>query len=545
LQKGNTKYEYDFVGNLTKVDYPASADLLFSYDALNRATNDVRVGGITNRYTYHPGGQLASERTLNWANSTVTSGYTSQLRTSLALEQQNLSDWTHTYTYDNARRLSSVGGSSGTFNYTYTSASGTTASRLIHRITLPTTSAGPSITNTYDNVGRLLTTHMRNGGTIFNKHNYVVDSAHRRTKQTRTDNSYVNYSYDPSSQLRTAEAYTSGGTPITTEQLRYGYDEAQNMVKRTNHTTVVTYNVNVRNQVTTGDGFSYTYDGNGNRTYRTAYGFVEYQYDDENQLVSARTDTSTTSEGNRWRTDWTYDARGRIRQKTEYIWLSGSWYPNGTIRYVYDGMRVIQQRSSSNVSQVTYTRGPDLSGSWEGAGGIGGLLARTAHSGSWGVTYTHAFYHADGNGNITYLLNMNQTLGAAYRYDAYGRTLSSSGTLASANVYRFSSKEVMTQSGLYYFGYRFYDPLTQRWVNRDPIGESGGINLYQMNRNNPTMRIDPWGLLDLGGYDDSCRKWPPSVADYRPVGWDPNNLMNSPLKPKDLTGHAKGVYDTL
>jgi hypothetical protein len=96
-----------------------------------------------------------------------------------------VSDWTHTYTYDNARRLSSVGGISGTFNYTYTSASGTTASRLIHRITLPTTSAGPSITNTYDNVGRLLTTHMRNGGTVFNKHDYVVDNAHRRTKQTR------------------------------------------------------------------------------------------------------------------------------------------------------------------------------------------------------------------------------------------------------------------------------------------------------------------------------------------------------------------------
>jgi RHS repeat-associated protein len=395
------------------------------------------------------------------------------LRTSLALEQQNLSNWTHTYAYDSARRLSSVSGSSGTFNYTYTSASGTTASRLIHRITLPTTSAGPSITNTYDNVGRLLTTHMRNGGTIFNKHDYVVDSAHRRTKQTRTDNSYVNYSYDPASQLRTAEAFTSGGTPITTEQLRYGYDEAQNMVKRTNHTAVSTYTVNARNQVTSDGTYSYTYDANGNRTFRATGAWVEYQYDDENQLVSARTDTSSTHESYRWRTDWTYDARGRIRQKTEYTWLSGSWYPNGTIRYVYDGMRVIQQRSSSNVSQVTYTRGPDLSGSWEGAGGIGGLLARTAHSGSWGVTYTHAFYHADGNGNITYLLNMNQSLGAAYRYDAYGRTLSSSGTLAGANVYRFSSKELMIQSGLYYYGYRFYDPLTQRWMNRDPLGEPG------------------------------------------------------------------------
>jgi len=205
--------------------------------------------------------------------------------------------------------------------------------------------------------------------------------------------------------------------------------------------SISTYTVNTRNQITGGDGATFSHDNNGNRTQRTGAGtFVEYQYDDENQLVSARTDTSGTPEGSRWRTDWTYDARGRIRLKSESIWLSGSWYPNGTIRYVYDGMRVIQQRSSSNASQVTYTRGPDMSGTWEGAGGIGGLLARTAHSGAWGVTWTHAFYHADGNGNITFLLRMDQTLGASYRYDAYGRTLSSSGTLASANVYRFSSK---------------------------------------------------------------------------------------------------------
>src|SRR5690606_22144392 len=91
-------------------------------------------------------------------------------------------------------------------------------------------------------------------------------------------------------------------------------------------------------------------------------------------------------------------------------------------------------------------------------------------------------------------LQMNQTLGAAYRYDAYGRTLTSSGTLAAANVYRFSSKELMVQSGLYYFGYRFYDPLTQRWMNRDPIGEAGGINLYGFVGNGPIDNVDRLGL---------------------------------------------------
>mgnify|MGYP007064294731 CR=1 FL=1 len=117
-------------------------------------------------------------------------------------------------------------------------------------------------------------------------------------------------------------------------------------------------------------------------------------------------------------------------------------------RYVYDGMRVIQERNTSNTPTVSYTRGNDLSGSLEGAGGIGGLLGRSHgySSGSWS---THNHYHADGNGNVTYLVNSGQTSEAIYRYDPYGRTMSQTGTLATAKRYRFSSKEVHSQSGMY------------------------------------------------------------------------------------------------
>jgi hypothetical protein len=92
-------------------------------------------------------------------------------------------------------------------------------------------------------------------------------------------------------------------------------------------------------------------------------------------------------------------------------------------------MRVVQERNASNVPTVAYTRGLDLSGSLEGAGGIGGLLARS-HGYSGGTWSTHNFYHADGGGNITMLINSAQTSVAVYRYDPYGRTLSQSGTLA-------------------------------------------------------------------------------------------------------------------
>jgi len=114
------------------------------------------------------------------------------------------------------------------------------------------------------------------------------------------------------------------------------------------------------------------------------------------------------------------------------------------------------------------------------------------------VTYTPAFYHADGNGNVTYLLKLDQTAGASYQFDPYGRLLASSGTLAAANTYRFSSKEVMLASGFYSFGYRFYDPATQRWLNRDPIQENGGLNLYGYVCNNPVELWDPTGRTAVG-----------------------------------------------
>jgi len=89
----------------------------------------------------------------------------------------------------------------------------------------------------------------------------------------------------------------------------------------------------------------------------------------------------------------------------------------------------------------------------------------------------------------------NQALAASYRYDPYGNTIGLGGSLAAANVYRFSSKEVHAVSGLYYYGERFYEPNLQRWLNRDPLGEEGGLNLYGFVGNDAVNAIDPLGLI--------------------------------------------------
>lgn len=239
-------------------------------------------------------------------------------------------------------------------------------------------------------------------------------------------------------------------------------------------------------------------------------------YDHEDQLTGVETDTSYTPVASRWKVVFTYDGRGRLRVKKDYAWyetiesseqvqaiapeslVPGQWQLSGEIRYLYDGMLVVQERTASNTPTVTYARGRDLSGGLDGVGGIGGLLVRS-HGYSAGSWSYHNYYHADGNGNVTALVNASGTLQASYKYDPYGRYLGGSGGLAAANVMRFSSKPWVafagsTTAGLYSYGYRFYDPYLQRWVNRDPIEESGGINVYSFVGNRPLDGIDVLGL---------------------------------------------------
>src|SRR5437667_236221 len=107
---------------------------------------------------------------------------------------------------------------------------------------------------------------------------------------------------------------------------------------------------------------------------------------------------------------------------------------------------------------------------------------------------THEFYNADGNGNVTSLINDKQLVVARYEYDPFGNILSKSEPLADANVYRFSSQEYHQNSGLLLYLYRAYDPNLQRFVNREPLGEIMGINLYLFVLNNPITGIDLFGL---------------------------------------------------
>ncbi len=226
---------------------------------------------------------------------------------------------------------------------------------------------------------------------------------------------------------------------------------------------------------------NYIYDLNGNLTSDSTRGF---DYDDENELIRV---TVTNS----WKSEFTYDGRMRRRIRKEFTWQNSAWVVTNEVRYIYDGNLEIQWRDANNLPTLTLTRGLDLSGNLQGAGGIGGLLART----DTGNGQT-AYFHADGNGNVTALINSQQVVVAKYIYDPFGNALSKAGPLADANVYRFSSQEYHQNSGLVLYLFRAYDPNLQRFTNRDPIQEEGGMNLYGCVYNDPISRIDLFGLAE-------------------------------------------------
>jgi RHS repeat-associated protein len=107
------------------------------------------------------------------------------------------------------------------------------------------------------------------------------------------------------------------------------------------------------------------------------------------------------------------------------------------------------------------------------------------------------FYLYDGKGNVTTVVDSSQAVVATYQYNAFGRLMHTTGTLD--QPYQFSTKRYDAGTGLNYYGYRFYSPVIERWMNRDPLGEAGGINLYGFVGGDPVNFVDPWGLqTDVG-----------------------------------------------
>ena len=158
---------------------------------------------------------------------------------------------------------------------------------------------------------------------------------------------------------------------------------------------------------------------------------------------------------------------------------------SATHTYFYDGWMLIKEvvaNTNGTTDVIEYHWGKDLSGTIGGAGGVSGLLYLAISNSSTPNSSTRQLYvpFYDAYGNVMGYWNAQGNVVAEYTYDAFGKMLSSSGPMADVFLFRYSTKYYDPETGLYYYGYRFYSPELMRWITRDPIGEEGGVNLYAM-----------------------------------------------------------------
>ena len=252
----------------------------------------------------------------------------------------------------------------------------------------------------------------------------------------------------------------------------------------------------------------------------TSDGRWTYIWDAENRLVKLAAGTGV---GPQISLQFDYDHQGRrIRQR---VWNNKTWIGNPTndVRYVYDGWNLLASLNPASAVPQAYLWGLDMSGTMQGAGGVGGLLAITdASQGSHFCAY-------DGNGNVTALVKADGSgLAAQYEYGPFGEPLRATGPMAKANPFRFSTKYTDYQSGLVYYGFRYYGPATGRWPNRDPIDELGGMNLYGIVGNDPIDSYDMLGLFDTGSQGRTD-----AVKNRATVRADVKNMVDNMLASRD------------
>lgn len=471
------QFTYHGDGNIKCVINSRNQVLGCSYDAFNRLTS-VQGNGIYWEFAYDYRGSMIRADNGEYYQDFGYDEYGN-------LISENFSDIPAelTYFYDGYKRYAGYSFDGRQVRYSYSSDTGILSnissenwsfayarvsggSSISQTITKRNNNIIHSVIRTYNPLGDL---------TDIGGYGYTVNLDGRRESAVQLDNKVWNYSYDNFNQVVNG-VLNNGEMQVSNHS--YAYDMIGNRTASNDNGVAKVYAANNLNQYTEISGTEFEYDPDGNLL---SDGAFVYEYDAQNQLISISNDTDKEI--------FVYDFMGR-RIATEKYFKSGEeWVLTTRRRYVYQQWNVIAEYVNG-IKEKTYIWGEDLSGSLQDAGGVGGLLLEQNSNGEFLPVY-------DGNGNIIAYKNSNGNTVAAYSYDPFGNVISHIGMVF---TYKFSTKPQDDLSGLYYYGYRFYQPNIGRWINRDPSKENGGINLYGF----VGCSINNWDILGL----DTCTDLP-------------------------------------
>jgi RHS repeat-associated protein len=144
-----------------------------------------------------------------------------------------------------------------------------------------------------------------------------------------------------------------------------------------------------------------------------------------------------------------------------------------------------------------------------------------------------SFYEQDGLGSVTSLTNSSGALAQTYTFDSFGNTTNSSGSIS--NPFRYTGRDFDSETGLYYYRARYYDPATGRFLSEDPFRFRGGSNFYRYALGSPIDYIDPLGLKPgTKWYQWSGWNWVPGVGLVRCSIWSHYCIKEMTERRKEL-----------
>jgi RHS repeat-associated protein len=482
---GTTTFTYDLAGNVKSHTDARKIVTNYTYDALDRpltrAFPSATAENVTFVYDSTAGGNYGIGRLTSLTDSAGTASFVYDAYGNRVSEKRTVAGIVYTtgYGYDLAGNLARI---------TYPSGLIVTYSRdplgQVAQVSVQSGSAGPvqilASSIAYMPFGPVQGLTLGNGVQVANSFDFDYRLTGTQASLGSAPLQSLGLTYDPASNI---ESIADAISPSLSQGFQY----------------------NLGGHVTRGTGVygtdNYTYDAMGNRLTRSLVKATTtsttYAYTAANtRLLSAATGSTTLT--------YTYDANGSVTARKLGNTTQAAYTYNADARlataagatYKYNAFG---QRQSQTVTGggTHFLFGPD-----------GALLAE--HNVQGGLVRNYIYLNGrplavvDGAGAVSYILtdqtgqpqkmlNANGTITWHRVAGVFGDTVSQPVGATAANPLRFPGQQQDAATGLYYNYSRDYDPATGRYLEADPIGLEGGINLYAYVGANPVTRIDPDG----------------------------------------------------
>lgn len=555
---GDTEYEYDLMGRITKVTNGSGLSVRYEYGENDQISRMVYSDGTTVSYGYDKNGNMTS---VTDAAGTVFYDYDVANRLVAVRRPGNVNT---SYAYNSQGNITRVentgpGETLSTFSYEFD------AEGNISKETAEDSSRNWSVKSfSYDSAGQLTGINERSSDGNF-KYSFEYSEAGNRTKQVRTgtgENETITYEYDKANRLTVASSSLTGKT-------LFSYDSDGNLISKEGAGELYTYEYSVDSRlaaVREGGALlmAAAYDGDGNRVftldrssgYSTYYGGTGKNsvttygaIDGKDSATGSGKGGEITEHVNLWYIflagcsigvetmsrafisphsefgqvvhEWpfhiaakaiTYEGaessvsdlqtltltEDEFRAAVATAIVPANWQ-RADLEFGYELTYYLNDVNTENAQVLQeYSVGGTTKASY--TYGQSGRVSADFHSYQEEIGTGAKYYLTDGRGSVAQVTSSTGTILSSYEYGPFGEVLS--GSTAEDSFYGYNAEEYNPQTELVYLRARYYNPSDGRFGVEDTYGGNlsnpATLNRYAYVENNPVNKTDPSGYLPTG-----------------------------------------------